>query len=113
MSISVGDESKEEILKTIKNSIIGCNTTYNGPFGDRKITYLDNTASNRSSSIVEDFIRDNVLPLYSNTHTMSSRCGIETTFFREEARNIIRNSVYIYLKPFLIIFIRFTQVMMM
>lgn len=93
MSISVGEQSNDEIIQAIKKSIIGDKTIYNGPFGDRKITYLDNTASNRASSIVEDFIRDNVLPLYSNTHTMSSRCGITTTFFREEARNIIANSV--------------------
>jgi selenocysteine lyase/cysteine desulfurase len=63
------------------------------PFGLRRVTYADYTASGRSLAFIEDFIRENVLPLYANTHTENSGTGRQTTRFREEARDIIRRSV--------------------
>ena len=63
------------------------------PFGLRRVTYADYTASGRSLGFIEDMIRDAVLPLYANTHTESSGTGSQTTRFREEARDIIRAGV--------------------
>ncbi len=63
------------------------------PFGLRRVTYADYTASGRSLSIIEDFILEQVLPLYANTHTETSGTGLQTTRFREEARGIIRECV--------------------
>jgi selenocysteine lyase/cysteine desulfurase len=42
---------------------------------------------------VEDFIRDEVLPLYANTHTEASATGLATTRLREEARAIVHRAV--------------------
>ena len=52
----------------------------------RRVTYADYTASGRSLTFIEDYLRDAVLPLYANTHTESSGTGLQTTRFREEAR---------------------------
>ncbi|MFZ4717945.1 MAG: aminotransferase class V-fold PLP-dependent enzyme [Ilumatobacteraceae bacterium] len=64
-----------------------------GPFGRHRITYADYTASGRALTFVEDFIRDEVLPRYANTHTESSGTGLQTTRLREDARRIIRDAV--------------------
>jgi len=80
-------------LERIRGSIIGRDQVVRGPFGARRVTYADYTASGRSLDFVEDFIRDAVLPLYANTHTESSGTGLQTTRFREEAREIIREAV--------------------
>jgi selenocysteine lyase/cysteine desulfurase len=82
-----------DIIETIRRSVIGSEHAVPGPFGPRRVTYADYTASGRSLSFIEDYIHDVVLPLYANTHTESSGTGLQTTRFRAEARQIIRRSV--------------------
>ena len=73
------------LIELIRASVIGEDEVVDGPFGPRRVTYADYTASGRSLSFIEDFIRDAVLPLYANTHTESSGTGLQTTRFREDA----------------------------
>ncbi|MFV9672678.1 MAG: aminotransferase class V-fold PLP-dependent enzyme [Acidimicrobiia bacterium] len=82
-----------DLVETIRDSVIGSDYVVPGPFGNRRVTYADYTASGRSLSFIEDYLREVVLPLYANTHTESSGTGLQTTRFREEAREMIRTCV--------------------
>ncbi len=81
------------LIDFVRASVVGEDEAVNGPFGVRRVTYADYTASGRSLSFIEDYIRDAVLPLYANTHTESSGTGLQTSRFREEARRLVLEGV--------------------
>lgn len=81
------------LIEHIRNSVIGDRHPIKTPFGDKPLVYADYTASGRALTFIEDYIREQVLPFYANTHTETSFTGAQTTLLREQARAQIRSAV--------------------
>ena len=44
-------------------------------YGEKPLIYADYTASGKSLRFIENYITDQVLPMYANTHTLQSGTG--------------------------------------
>ncbi|KAG2887439.1 hypothetical protein PC115_g20350, partial [Phytophthora cactorum] len=83
----------DQVLRDMADNMIGRNVPFQSPFGTKAQVYADYTASGKSLECIEKFIHDHVMPTYGNTHTTTSVTGLQTTSFREEARQVIARAV--------------------
>ena len=52
------EDRTRRLVEYVRESIIGEDLVFVGPFGPRRLVYSDYTASGRCLSFVEDFIRE-------------------------------------------------------
>lgn len=91
---STDDIDRSNKLATfVDKNVIGKKHEFVSPFGKRQVVYCDYTASGKSLYCIENYITNEVLPTYGNTHTTTSVTSLQTTLFRHEAREILRNSL--------------------
>lgn len=58
------DSNSDAKITWLRSQIVGSDIEFDSPFGSRKITYCDYTASGRFLHIIEDYLRVHVLPYY-------------------------------------------------
>ncbi|MDX2361681.1 MAG: aminotransferase class V-fold PLP-dependent enzyme [Crocinitomicaceae bacterium] len=87
------EKNSQSLVSRIYKAQYSCNYQLPGPFGNRYITYADYIASGQPLRFIEEYIQSTILPTYANTHTESSFTGLQTSRYREEAKDIIRNAV--------------------
>lgn len=75
-----------DLIARLRSGLIGEGATITGPFGERELIYADYVASGRALRQIEDFVLEEVLPVYANSHTEASFCGSAMTRLREAAR---------------------------
>ncbi|MHA7816312.1 MAG: aminotransferase class V-fold PLP-dependent enzyme [Pseudohaliea sp.] len=83
----------QALIERIRAGVIGHGRPIATPFGQRPLVYADYTASGRALDLVEDTLREQVLPWYANTHSETSFTGAQTTALREEARATIHRAL--------------------
>ncbi|KAF0983856.1 hypothetical protein FDP41_007771 [Naegleria fowleri] len=89
-------KQKITLIHTIHDNVVGAEAVFKTPFSTNRfipITYCDYIASGKPLKFIEDYLFEQVLPTYANTHTTTSFTGYQTTHFREEAREIIAKCV--------------------
>ncbi|XP_045480005.1 uncharacterized protein LOC123684683 [Harmonia axyridis] len=86
-------EDINKLIKYIEDNVVGKSSAFLGPFGRRKVVYCDYAAAGRSLQFIEEYILREVLPCYGNTHSTTSITSLQSTSFRQEARELIKNAV--------------------
>lgn len=76
-------------LASLRSGLIGGDMMIDTPYGPQKLIYADYVASGRALRQIEDFVLEEVLPYYANTHTKASFCGAYMTELRESARAVV------------------------
>lgn len=85
---------RDTILDHLRANLLGEASSFTGPYpGEKNMVYADWTASGRALGHLEQYVKEEVLPTYGNTHTTASRCGHQSTCFRHEARQVVAEAV--------------------
>ncbi|KAL6345977.1 hypothetical protein AAG906_025257 [Vitis piasezkii] len=82
--------SAEKKLAWLRSQIVVGDGEFKSPYGLRRVTYADHTASGRCLHYIENYIVNNVLPFYGNTHTCDSFVGDRTTKMVHEAAKYVK-----------------------
>ena len=83
----------QDTVNTLRAGLIGEGAQITTPHGQKRLVYADYTASGRALRQVEDWVMENVLPFYANSHTEASFCGAHTTGLREAPRQFIADAL--------------------
>ena len=85
--------SKEKLSPAyLRQQIVGVDSTFKTPFGERLMVYCDYTASGRCLRFVESYLQS-LQRVYANTHTEDDITGRSMSQLLHEAEEAIKNSV--------------------
>ena len=92
MQVRDARQGQPDLWDRVRGSIIGGNAFLDTPFGRRRLTYADHTASGRGVAIIEDQLRS-ALEMYGNTHTEDDATGTLTSERLRQAEATIKRMV--------------------
>jgi len=81
--------SRSDLMAYLSEGLIGEGVKIPGINGPQTLIYADYVASGRALRQVEDFVLNEVLPYYANSHTEASFCGQFMTQLRHSSRQTI------------------------
>ena len=81
-----------DFVEMTRKAVIGRNGRIQTPFGERKLSYADYTASGRGIRFIEDYLRD-IMVTYANTHTEDDATGQISTQRLHQAELMIKKYV--------------------
>ena len=76
----------------LRQQIVGVDSTFETPFGERLMVYCDYTASGRCLRFVESYLQS-LQRVYANTHTEDDITGRSMSQLLHEAEQAIKDSV--------------------
>lgn len=76
----------------LRQQIVGVDSTFDTPFGERLMVYCDYTASGRCLLFVENYLQS-LQRTYANTHTEDDTTGRNMTQLLHEAEDVIKHAV--------------------
>jgi selenocysteine lyase/cysteine desulfurase len=83
---------RQELWNLVREQVVGSGAVIRTPFGERRATYADYTATGRAVSFLERYLQE-VLELYGNTHTEDDATGCVTTARLLQAEGTIKRLV--------------------
>jgi selenocysteine lyase/cysteine desulfurase len=83
----------ETYFQRFREGIVGIEQMFQSPYGEKKLIYLDWTASGRLYKPIEEKMLNLFGPFVANTHTESNVTGSCMTKAYHEAKNIIKEHV--------------------
>lgn len=84
----------QQYFQPFRNNIIGINTSFETPYGTKKMIYADWTASGRAYAPIEERLQHEIMPMLANTHTETTVTGTAMTRAYEQAKQIIKQHVH-------------------
>ncbi|MGB3007217.1 MAG: aminotransferase class V-fold PLP-dependent enzyme [Chitinophagaceae bacterium] len=84
----------QQYFQSFRNNIIGIDTSFETPYGEKKMIYADWTASGRAYAPIEERLQKDIMPLLANTHTETTVTGTAMTRAYEQAKHIIKQHVH-------------------
>jgi selenocysteine lyase/cysteine desulfurase len=83
----------EKYFQEFRQNIIGVDTTYQTPYGVKKIMYCDWIASGRLYRPIEKILTDRFGPFVANTHSETNETGTRMTLSYRHAHDLIKKHV--------------------
>jgi selenocysteine lyase/cysteine desulfurase len=78
----------------LRENVIGHQSVFESPYGEKEIVYADWTASGRAYQPIEECIQKDIMPFVGNTHTEATVTGTLMSKAYEAAKVIIKEHVH-------------------